>query len=178
MVPPKPDFVKTLTAIQWKHATLSERFIHVCRSQDAVAEFPKGSNTGPIVKLYLLACSIFSPAAWCMAFLTWCLLTAGAKRSNLPTFAASTYYWLEWAKKRGRRSPSPRRGNIGVWNDGLNGGHGFAILSDGSSFRTIEGNSNEGGSREGHEVVDRVRSVAEMKRHKSWAIIDVEGLDK
>ena len=88
---PKPSYVTTVSAAEWASLPLPERFLHVARSQVGVREVT--ANWSPIIKLYLKVAGVFSPAPWCAAFLTWCLLEAGADRKKLPKFPASTYYW-------------------------------------------------------------------------------------
>ena len=170
---PRPKFVDTMTDEQWKGATLKERAVHVARSQDAVREFPKGSNWGPMVELYLKAAGVFSPAYWCAAFTTWCLLTAGADRKKLPKLAASTYYWWDWAKKNGRLEEDPRRGFLGVQND-KEGGHIWFCLDEADPHKSIEGNTNVAGARNGIGVFDRTRSKASMRSHVRHGFIAID----
>lgn len=177
-IPPKPEYVKTVSAEEWRTLPLSERWLHVARSQVGVREVE--SNWGPVVRLYLKAAGLFSPAPWCAAFVTWCLVESGAVRSKLPKFAASTYWWWKWATDNKRLHAIPRRGDIGVVN-GKSGGHQFAVRAStlgGNLFSTIEGNTNDEGSREGYEVCDRERSVRQyMEKYPRWGFIGVEGLD-
>jgi hypothetical protein len=162
---PRPPYVATMTDDVWASSTLAERALHVARSQERlkVQEVPRGSNTGPMVRLYLRAAGLVSPAAWCAAFLTWCLIEAGADKKKLPRFSASTYYWFEWAKSTNRLSSFPKRGSFGVGNSG--NGHIFVVSSRvGDLIYTIEGNSNSDGSREGYAVVNNTRSAAAWLR--------------
>jgi hypothetical protein len=176
-IPPKPAYVKTVTDSEWRSLKLGERALHVARSQVGVRE--SSENWGPMVRAYLAVAGLFSPAPWCAAFVTWCLLEAGAVRSKLPKLAASTYWWFVWAQSTKRLRSIPRRGDIGVVN-GAKGGHEFFVrMATGKDeFSTIEGNTNDEGSREGYEVCDRERSVrGYMMKFVRWGFIDVEGLD-
>lgn len=166
----KPDYVKTVSAEEWDNLPLSERYLHVARSQDKVREFPENSNWGPMVKLYLKVAGIFSPAYWCAAFQTWCLIEAGADRKKLPKLAASTYYWYVWAVENKRLTKAPKRGYLSVQNK-ASGGHIWACLSDGDPHRSLEGNTNPGGSSNGYGVFERKRSIASMKQYPRWGFI-------
>lgn len=180
-VPPKPAIVTTLTDEQWKNASLSERFIHVMRSQDLVEEYPKGSNWGPVVKLYLKLCGFDKPAAWCVALVTYSLCLAGVDIKKLPKYPASTYYWIEWAIANNILLDKPKRGCIIVWNNGKPGGHGFGVTHYDSitkTVKTIEGNSNSDGSREGWEVVDHERKLSQIQKQKRYVYIDVDAIAK
>jgi len=169
---PKPDYVKTLTDQQWASASLSERALHVASSQMDVKEV--GANWGPMVKIYLAVAGLFTPAPWCASFVTWCLVQAGADRKKLPKFAGSTYYWWQWAKDAHRDNANPKRGRLFVWND-KGGGHiGFVAetLVNGS-YRTIEGNTNDDGGREGYKVAGRIRKQLDIIHHVRWTFIEI-----
>lgn len=175
-VPAKPTYVRTVTAVEWENLPLRERWLHVMRSQMGVREYP--SNWGAMVKLYLKVAGIFTPAPWCLALVTWALVEAGVPRSRLPKLAASSYFWWKWAREENRLLSSPKRGDVGLWNED-SGGHGFAIRSvDGKFVGTLEGNTNSKGAREGVEAAERTRSIASIRDHKRWGFVNVEGLDR
>lgn len=173
---PAPDYLNGWAQPRWATASLAERTLMVLDSQVGVEESP--SNWGPKVSLYLRAAGIFSPAPWCAALLTWALLEAGADRKKLPRFAASTYYWHEWARQTKRLindGQRAQRGFFGVWN-GKGGGHIFAVTERKGAYSvaTIEGNTNAAGSREGKFVMRRVRSWSQMAAYPrfGWIVID------
>lgn len=169
---PRPAYVLTMDDEAWNRASLSERALHVARSQERldVREIPKGSNWGKVVQMYLKVAGLFSPAPWCAAFVTWCLIESGADRKKLPKNPASTYFWWAWAKERGRLADGPRRGDLFVWN-GKSGGHIGFCLNDAGKFRTLEGNTNDDGSREGYEVAELTRRTSDLQRHPRWGFI-------
>lgn len=162
---PRPAYVSTLSDGAWRNASLAERALHVAAHADAnpgrFDEFPRGSNWGPMVKLYLAVAGFTKPAAWCVAGVAWCLVESGADRKRLPRFAASTYYWWDWARTTGRLVADPnrvRRGMVFIGNSGTGHG-GFVSRTDGNKFHTLEGNSNDEGSREGYEWCRNERSI-------------------
>ena len=176
-VPPKPAYVKRLTDEQWRNLPLPERALHVARAQLDLGVREVTSNWGPAIRLYLAVVGLFTPAPWCAAFVTWCLLEAGAVRQKLPKLAASTYYWWLWAKQNGRLHTAPARGMGAVWN-GKGGGHiMFVAQVLGNAIRTIEGNTDDKGGREGVKVAERQRFVSSFKSYPRWGFIDLTGLD-
>lgn len=162
---PRPGYVKTMTDDVWRESSLSERTLHVAASQVGVRE--TSQNWGPVVRVYLAVAGLFTKAPWCAAFVTWCLVQAGADRKKLPKFAASTYYWWEWARVNQLGVHKPARGHIGVYND-KGGGHIWLWTSEEA---TIEGNTNNDGSREGVGVFRRVRRST--GKHARVAIIEI-----
>lgn len=170
----RPEFVKTMDDKTWDNATLRERFVHVARSQEGVAEFPRGSNWGPSVQAYLKVAGIVRPAAWCMAYLMWCLLQAGADPRKLPPKAslASTYWVYRWAVATNRLDKRAERGDMAIVNRAT-GGHTWAVLQAGEPHPSLEGNTNPGGSREGYGVFERKRFVADMKKYPRWGFVSI-----
>lgn len=134
---------------------------------------PNRDHWGRIAS-YLAACGILTPAPWCAAFAYRCHLEAGVAASRLVAgrLAASTYEWAKWAALLGRlrtfAQGLPKRGDLFLWNSSLvegrvgpspGSGHiGFvceARRDRGRLLRTIEGNSNADGSRNGNALIRR-----------------------
>lgn len=118
-------------------------------------EIPKGSNWGADVKKYLASVGINSPAPWCMSFVYWCFSQA-ANELGVPNPLFKTGgVLLQYQKRKndfGLRA-NPQAGDIFImqFKGGL--GHtGIVEKSDEQFIYTVEGNSNEDGSREGYEV--------------------------
>jgi hypothetical protein len=138
------------------NATLGEVALYYAKSEIGVQEVPKGSNSGPEVKAYLASVGINTPAPWCMAFVYWCVSRAcesmGKKNPLLKSGHVLSVY--NHAKKKGLVKSAPQPGDIFIMDFGGGKGHtGFCddILKS-FRFNTAEGNSNDEGSREGHEV--------------------------
>lgn len=136
-----------------------------------VREQPPGSNRGPEVDLYLRNVGL-DPAAgswpWCAAFVYWCFAQASAAL-NLPNPAIRTAgvlnHW-RYARLRGIRCiPAAEAlakpmlvqpGQLFLLSTGNGTGHmGFVEAVVNGKLVTIEGNSNDGGSREGVGVFRR-----------------------
>ncbi|MGV3616120.1 MAG: CHAP domain-containing protein [Fimbriimonas sp.] len=156
------------TPAQWKGIKLPERALLIAAQECdvyQVREEPKGSNRGPRVDAYLRAARTDVGQAWCAAFVTFCLVKAGKDpHSTDPArgvrYPASVASWRAYAQTAGRWSKKPVRGRLFI----LPGSHiGFVtkVAEDGLSFETIEGNTNDEGSREGFEVCRRTRRTGE-----------------
>ena len=132
--------------------TLADCALSIARSQIGVAEHPKGSNWGPVEK-YLRSVNIGFPAAWCMAFVYWCVDKASKElRVDNPLYRTGGVL-AQWNASRILRADRPKKGDIFIMEFGRGLGHaGFVDSVQGDRIQTIEGNSNDEGSREGYEV--------------------------
>jgi hypothetical protein len=101
--------------------SLRGKVMAIAHSQLGVHEWPSSSNSGPVRK-YLEAAGYPWAGAWCAAFVTWCLLKAGFKRSQLPSGAASVAAWLDHAKAHDCLKPIDKSalGDLWVWGFGGN----------------------------------------------------------
>lgn len=148
--------VKYLTDAEYTALKPRERALHFAHA--AVGKREVGINAGPFVTQVLAAVGLGPGFPWCAAFVSWCLKSAGA--SGGPMFGrAAVRNWAKWAKDNSRIVREPERGDLFYWlNQNLTGHIGFVteVLPTGE-FRTIEGNTNDDGSREGDGVYRRVR---------------------
>lgn len=170
--------VPYLTDAEYSALPFTERALLVAASLVGKEESPRGSNWGPFVESLLRRAGLNAPAPWCAAFVNWCVLEAGGVDKRLWTHRASTYYLWHWALGVKLDRPKPERGMVFVWND-AGGGHTGLITkvkAFGLYLETIEGNTNDGGSREGYAVCRRTRSVASIKNHARWAFVDIRSL--
>lgn len=160
-----------LPVINSAPASLATAALGVARAQIGVMEDPAGSNRGPQVDAFL-RCVGLNPAggsfAWCAAFVYWCFneaATAGGRANPLPKTAGVLAHWNK-ARDRGiprilsaTATAQPalvRPGQVFVMDFGGGAGHtGFVAEVHGGKLVTIEGNTNDGGSREGVGVFVR-----------------------
>ena len=134
--------------------------IQVAISQIGVEEIPKGSNWGQEVKKYLNSVGIDFPASWCMAFVYWCVEQTGI--NPLIKTGGVLRQWNEIDPAR--KFKVPQAGDIFIMDFGKGLGHtGFVEEVQGNLIKTIEGNTNDTGSREGFEVCRRVREIKKCK---------------
>jgi hypothetical protein len=137
------------------------KHLDVAISQLGVHEQPKGSNSGPEVDEYLKSVGIGFPAAWCMAFVYWCVKKSGIKNPLIRSGGVLSQ-WNVVDKKY--KFAKPQVGDIFIMDYGKGLGHtGFVERVEGLIIHTIEGNTNDEGSREGYEVCRRTREISKCR---------------
>ena len=148
--------------------TLSERALKIALANEGVTEIPKGSNSGPEVNIYLKSIGLGKGYPWCMAFVYWCVNTA-CKDLNIENPLIKTGGVLrQWNETTLRKQPKTSRaikaGDIFIMEFSKGMGHtGFVEKVAGGMIYTIEGNTNDDGSREGYEVARRQRPLSSCK---------------
>lgn len=134
------------------------RVLQVASGEVGVKEQPLGSNFGPRVGQYLAVTGIRRPAFWCAAWVAWVGQSALGDAWPLP-LSASCDVLLDYARRHRCLSSSPSAGDVFLVlasdNDATHTGLVTGINAGGVTFGTIEGNSNDGGSRNGIEVARR-----------------------
>ena len=144
--------------------TLQQKAIEVAIAQIGKEEIPRGSNWGEPVKSYLASVGITFPASWCMSFVYWCFREA-AKAMGVKTPLLKTGGVLNaWNKAPAAvKVTDPQPGDIFIQDHGHGLGHtGIVEFVEGDNVHTIEGNTNDTGSREGYEVCRRVRKKSSV----------------
>jgi len=133
---------------------LGDRIISVARGQLGNAEIPRGSNWGKHVEKYLASVGITFPAAWCMGFVYWCVNEACKEAGIENKLFKSGGVLNVWSNTpKSMKHTTPKRGDIFIMDFGGGKGHtGIVASVEGNRIQTIEGNSNDEGSREGYEV--------------------------
>ena len=161
-------FAPSLTDVQFQALPLAERFVLVAAHMSDVAkvqEYASHNNHGPEIDAW---CKVLKQGnggiPWCGIFVSICLRLAGYW-GRIPSNPASTHSWASWAKQTGRALPAgskPRRGDIFVLLFTPTTGHMGVCLQDkdGDGLTdTIEGNSNDDGSRDGYKVTRHDRKL-------------------
>lgn len=146
------------------YMTLQQKALEIAVTQLGNEEAPRGSNWGEPVKTYLASVGIAFPASWCMAFVYWCFGQA-AKEMGIKTPLLKTGGVLKaWQKApMTAKVKEPQPGDIFIQDHGHGLGHtGIIEGIDGDHVHTIEGNTNDTGSREGYEVCRRLRKKASI----------------
>lgn len=152
--------------------TISELALQFAISQIGQQEIPKGSNRGPMVDEYQerVGLDLRRGSPWCMAFIFWCfdeaakemkvynpaIRSAGcldvwhrANKLDYPKQLTATKAKTDWSRVK------PGMIFILETNKNTGAGHTGIIKSVNpltGILNTIEGNSNEDGSREGWKV--------------------------
>jgi hypothetical protein len=143
---------------------LSEKTLQIAISQIGVQEIPKNSNAGPDVEKYLKSVGLGKGYSWCMAFVFWCASEASIKTAIKNPLKKTGGVLAMWNACPHLRVISPLPGDIMIMDFGKGLGHtGIVEKVVGTQIHTIEGNSNDEGSREGYEVCRKVRQKSTIK---------------
>lgn len=147
---------------------LSAKALQIALTQLGVSEVPKGSNGGPQVNKYLKSVGLGPGYAWCMAFVYWCVNEAAKELDRKNPLVKTAGVLLQWNSVNLRllpaRSSAVKPGDIFIMQFAHGLGHtGFVEKVGKGIIYTIEGNTNDDGSREGYEVARRQRSITTIK---------------
>jgi hypothetical protein len=151
--------------------SLLARVLATAAHEIGVMEVPLGSNRGPLVDEYLRSVGLDPTEGsfpWCAAFVFWCFANA-SQALNEPNPAVRSAGVMDHWRKAGLRgvphitaaaaaeTPAMVRGGlVFVMSTGAGTGHmGFVEGLANGKLITIEGNTNDGGSREGVGVFRR-----------------------
>ncbi len=155
--------------------TLAAAALQAAESQLGQCEKPKGSNSGPMVNEYLHAVGLAPGYAWCQAFVYWSYATA-AKKLNLVNPVTKTGSVHDCWNHSSTNSTVTKilKADVEQHPDRVQPGDQFVLLFSGNAghtgivekvegtiLHTIEGNSNNDGSREGYEVVRHQRNITD-----------------
>lgn len=141
-------------------STLSLKALSVAKTQLGQQEKPLGSNWGHPVQDYLLSVGINFPASWCAAFVYWCYNQVGGTNPLVKTGGVLNH----WNNAVAKRVKDPQPGDIFIMDFGKGLGHtGIVEKVDQTFIYTVEGNSNDSGSREGIEVTRKQRPRNKIK---------------
>lgn len=140
---------------------IAERALHVAAAR--IGEREVRRNSSPWIDRFLAAVGLNPGYAWCASFVYWSLRASGWDASLLPQRrkAAAVVNWRRWAAENDLITLKPRRGDLMLWVnlDNVTGHIGFITKVDGREFETIEGNTNDAGSREGDGVYRKTRQM-------------------
>lgn len=136
---------------------LTERALDIAASQVGVREV--GRNRGPRVEEYLASVGLPPGNSWCAAFVHWCFQRAADELMLPPPLPKTGGVHKLWRRiDVGFKVPRPTVGSLFFHDSGGGLGHvGFVAGVRGDEIDTIEGNTDDGGSREGDGVMRRVR---------------------
>lgn len=162
---------------------LPELIAQIAEAEVGVREQPLNSNKGERVDQYKAATWLppLEPWPWCAAFVDWVVWSAlkRARIQETETFrrpkTAGAWDLINWALQqdntiRTRRQPGGdiQRGDLIVFTFS----HcGVAVgAPKGGTFATVEGNTDEAGSREGGGVYRRVRRVDQVRARLRFTV--------
>lgn len=147
--------------------SLAAESLFVAQTQIDIRE--EGKNGGPEVTRYLKRVGLSSGNAWCMAFVYWCVDEAARKLSLPNPLIKTGGVMRQWNETKLRKTPgrvaapNVKPGDIFIIDFGKGLGHTGFVENMGKGFvNTIEGNTNDEGSREGYEVARRSRPISSI----------------
>lgn len=135
------------------------------------------NNHGEVVAQYLESVGFDEGAPWCGAFVYYCHREAGIELPGDPRGYAWSPNWFITEKRTydhrtDSREPDIRPGDVfGIWfgSKGRVAHVGILVRQRGSTYYTIEGNTNDGGSRDGDGVFGRKRSLRHINQVARWS---------
>lgn len=149
-------------------------------SQVGVTELT-GNNDGIMVEKYQASAGIRKGDPWCAAFVNWCFEQNGIEGpKKLPGYSPS------WFPENAKPTPSPsKEGSLkpqqadvfGIYyaSKGRIAHVGFIDRWQGKYAITVEGNTNDEGSREGGSVLIKRRLTRQISYTSDWISIAKHG---
>lgn len=139
-------------------------------------------NDSPAIRQYLQEANIAEPAPWCAAFVNWCAKQAAVKKgveSPLEAVELEAYVpsYRQHGEAQGWVVPASEvaPGDLFLLYHRTKGRYahiGFVHRppsgSTGRTYKTVEGNTNEEGLREGVAVMARQRTVSTETLFMAW----------
>ncbi len=134
-----------------------------------------GRNDGERVEAYLRAVGFGKGHAWCAAFVSWTFQQCGVKAVK----SAWSPAWFPvgkviWSRGNKQQSVCPAAGDVfGIYFPSRKRiAHvGFVHRWGKKYVETVEGNTNEAGSREGDGVYKKRRLISQIYKVSRWAFI-------
>jgi len=153
---------------------LLTRVLEIASREVGVREV--GRNRGQRVEMYQASVGLKPGDPWCAAFVGFCFLTAAHELGIACPLHPSGGALKMWSRSDPTaRTPLARPGCVFVINHGGGLGHcGLVESVEDEYFVSIEGNTNDGGSREGDGVYRRKRGYSAI----NVGYIDVDQMDE
>ena len=155
----------------FSHSGLSQSCIaDTYYSQVGVRE-ATGRNDGKQVEQYLKSVGLGKGYAWCSAFVRWCFDKCGVK-TTINAMALSTHSVKRLVYFKGHFIKEPKQGDVftlyypHLKRIGHTGFHDKKIND--KIFKSVEGNTNSAGSREGDGVYVKYRSYRAIYSINRW----------
>lgn len=110
--------------------------LRLALTQKGIRETPPGSNVNFYSKYFG-----FGAQFWCADFVAWSLDKTGNQDKKVPWgYPSAVENITRWGKRNGKIHSQPQKGDIFTRKDGKH--TGWVVSSRGTSFMTIEGNTD------------------------------------
>tara|TARA_R110000868_G_scaffold52171_6_gene165034 strand:+ start:21865 stop:22320 length:456 start_codon:yes stop_codon:yes gene_type:complete len=147
-------------------SALGKKTLAIAITQIGAEEVPRNSNAGPAVEKYLKSVGLGKGYAWCMAFVYWCTKEASTSLGVVNPLFKTAGVLAMYNNKRSLVVTDPQPGDIFIMDFGKGQGHtGIVEKVETNIIHTIEGNTNDDGSREGYKVCRRQRKINTIKAY-------------
>lgn len=144
--------------------TLAQKTLEIAIAQIGVEEIPRYSNAGPEVEIYLKSVGLTKGYSWCMAFVYWCTQSACRQTTSKNPLKKTGGVLDQYNSSPLLVRTTPEVGDIFIMDLGKGLGHtGLVEKIVNNIIYTIEGNTNDTGSREGYKVCRRKREIKTIK---------------
>jgi len=141
--------------------------VRIAKLQIGVME-SGGPNCGPEVERYLAAVGLPKGQPWCASFVYWVFNEAAKKLGDTNPLVRTGSVIDHWERAPAKAKISPEAafedlrilppGTLFLIDHGNHRGHiGIVVAAEAAGLRTVEGNTNRGGGREGDGVYARSR---------------------
>lgn len=148
----------------------------IAYARDFIGLKEHGNNLGPGVEWFQRLGTIRAGQPWCAAFVNGIAEIASAVKDRESPLEAIPYQgyvqsYFEYGSEQGWLVDQPQAGDLFlVWfeSKGRYAHIGFVQIVSGNQFKTVEGNSNSDGSREGREVAENWREIKDNLRFLRW----------
>lgn len=145
--------------------------LRLANAMTFVREEPRNSNRGQAVERFLKETGLGPGYPWCAAYVAWVgRMALGAATWPLPNVAGCMSLF-DAGKQKGMVRTAPVRGDVFlIYSPSLRrfAHTGFVGAVAGSVAETFEGNTNDGGSRDGWGVFRRERTFGPEDRFLRW----------
>ena len=144
--------------------------VNTFTSQIGIRE--KGNNSGKEVEMYLASAGLAKGNPWCASFVQWSMLQCTDIKITAAGWVPSWFPQKKLIFVRGKLDIKPPQAGdlIGIWfaNKNRLAHIGFYESQEGDFIISVEGNTNEEGSREGDGVYRKKRIARTIHSISSW----------
>lgn len=131
-----------------------------------------GNNDGKAVEGYLKSVGLGKGNPWCAAFVYWSLSAAGVENIPRSGYSPSWFPKKKVIYSSDIKKPPPLAGDVfGIWFSGKGRIAHVGFIdswTSGTYCITVEGNTNEAGSREGDGVYRKRRLKSQIYKVSRW----------
>lgn len=144
--------------------TLAQKTLEIAISQIGVEEIPRNSNAGPEVEIYLKSVGLGKGYSWCMAFVYWCTQKSALQLAVNNPLKRTAGVLDQFNSRPFLIAFAPQPGDVFIMDFGKGLGHtGIVEKIVGNTIYTVEGNTNNEGSRNGYKVCRKKREIRTIK---------------